>query len=552
MSPQRSSGRRLGLGSLIPGAPVFEADFPPGRDGRPGRNFRWTSVFHRGRSSCLRSSTALSRQVLFDSFEPRQLLSADVLPVVGSISAPGEVDRYIVALAEPRRFYVDQQLLSPRITCSLRERGHADNPANPSNALASSSLDARVDFGLGGSFYEGVIPLSGGDQFFVGRAETTAGARIDPASSQPSVITLAAGEYELRVEGVGDATGDYRFRLIDIDTAPTLRMDEPVRVSFPTGGETELFRFTVAEPGSLLSVHLDGAWAGADTPKLSFLSPHGTILEGTLGRLFERSGLLPAGALTTPGTYFVAVDGGLKTPAGTERSFTLRQGPAGEALTLDQVVSLGLAGGQSHRFLLPASPEAPMVLDLLDRSEGLRRSGEFEWSLQNGEGATILSGRRDGSTPFVVFPASAEVRRLVIRPAFSGDGTARFVLRTGQTLVERGERLLVNLLDAEAAQSVLPTDSGSRAGEGGSQALAPNSGGLSYDGEDIWARGEPEFAISGWVRPSGDFRLVSRPVEIAGESGRISARAEVGVNVWRSSHGSESPSGKKLSRLNRL
>ena len=53
---------------------------------------RWAPLPRPGRSSRLRASTALSRQVLFDSFEPRQLLHAEVLPIIGQIRSRGQTD----------------------------------------------------------------------------------------------------------------------------------------------------------------------------------------------------------------------------------------------------------------------------------------------------------------------------------------------------------------------------------------------------------------------------------------------------------------------------
>src|SRR3954454_18102157 len=68
-----------------------------------------SSKFRRASRVGLLSSTSLSHKFEFETLEPRVLMSADLLPVHGSIDVPGETDRYTFNLPAAADIYFDSQ-----------------------------------------------------------------------------------------------------------------------------------------------------------------------------------------------------------------------------------------------------------------------------------------------------------------------------------------------------------------------------------------------------------------------------------------------------------
>src|SRR5262249_32365582 len=60
------------------------------------------------------------------------------------------------------------------------------------------------------------------------------------------VLSLAAGGYTLTVDGFGDATGPYQFRLHDLAAATPVTPGTPVSGTLDPANETDLYRFTAA------------------------------------------------------------------------------------------------------------------------------------------------------------------------------------------------------------------------------------------------------------------------------------------------------------------
>ena len=122
-------------------------------------------------------SSSVSRRVIMDSFEPRVLLSADLMPIAGTISAPGERDSYSITVSEPAKVTFD--------------------------SLTDSQLRWRL---LG----------SDGKEVSTSRLD-----RSDDGTNrtQPPVLDLVRGTYTLVVDGAEGQTGEYNFRLLDLADA---------------------------------------------------------------------------------------------------------------------------------------------------------------------------------------------------------------------------------------------------------------------------------------------------------------------------------------------
>ncbi|NEJ91497.1 LEPR-XLL domain-containing protein, partial [Rhizobium leguminosarum] len=140
--------------------------------------------------------------IIFESLEPRLLLSADFLPVHGSIDTPGETDKFTFHLAEHTQLYFDS-LENSDLTWSLTGPSGSEGTDRPfSDSEASASRSTLLD--------------------------------------------LVAGDYTLTVGGSADATGSYDFRLLDLAAANPITSGQLVEGNLATGRETLLYRFDAA------------------------------------------------------------------------------------------------------------------------------------------------------------------------------------------------------------------------------------------------------------------------------------------------------------------
>src|SRR5262245_15438167 len=129
---------------------------------------------------------SVARRLLVETLEPRVLLSADVLPIQGSIAVPGETDRYAFTLNKDTQILFDSETSSSQLNWSL------DGPrGNVVSSRAFSSSDPVDNFSI--------APLD-----------------------------LVSGNYTLSVQGVADATGTYQFRLLDLADASAITPGTPV------------------------------------------------------------------------------------------------------------------------------------------------------------------------------------------------------------------------------------------------------------------------------------------------------------------------------------
>lgn len=216
-----------------------------------------TSAFRRH----LQSSSSLNRGLTFETFEPRILLSSDLIPVAGSIDLPGETDFYEFTLANERSLLFDSLTNEYRLNWSLSR----DNVQIVAPTRLSQS-DAN----------------DGGD-----------------------ILSLDAGTYTLRVDGEGDFTGDYQFRLLNTKNAqlvdPGTRIDGVLELS---GRETDLFQFEATE-GAELFFDAQSLSGGAATWQL--VDPDGSTVFGPSG--FSTSSDINRFTVGKTGLYTLLLEG---------------------------------------------------------------------------------------------------------------------------------------------------------------------------------------------------------------------------------------------------
>src|SRR5207253_2107296 len=94
--------------------------------------------------------------------------------------------------------------------------------------------------------------------------------------STDPVPSLLSGDYTLTVDGVGDFTGGYQFRLHDLAQATPLSPGTPVNGTLDPASETDLYRFTAsAGDRFFFDVH---ARSGIFNPHWRLIDPLGNVL----------------------------------------------------------------------------------------------------------------------------------------------------------------------------------------------------------------------------------------------------------------------------------
>ena len=286
----------------------------------------------------LRTSTALGRGLHIETLEPRLLLSADLIPISGSIEVPGQTTLYTFQLTEPRRVLFDALTPNSGLTWAL------DGVAGP---LVAPTAFTQSDAQSGGS-----------------------------------VLALDSGDYTLRVDGNGDTTGAYSFRLLNLDNAPVIDTGLAVTGRLESlGRETDLFQFAAAAGTEL---YLDAQALSSGSANWSLLGPDGVAV-------FSKRAFLtyddPA-RLIVPrtGTYTLLLEGSVSNGAASDYRFTVypvadrTQALAVDTPVLDRLVS----PGSNDRYTFTLAESGRLWFDALSNSGVL-------WSLIGPRGAEVTN-----------------------------------------------------------------------------------------------------------------------------------------------------------------
>ena len=151
--------------------------------------------------------------------------------VTGRISEPGQTQHYRFTLTEPRSLYFD-------------------------------SLTRRYDlrWSLTGP------TVSASDTFYTG-----------DSNNGRNLLTLAAGTYDITVDGDGAATGDYMFRFVNAGAAPVVALDTVVNGRIDPGLVSTIYRFN-ANAGQ--QVFFDMLSFTGSAPVMRMLDPTGAQVFG--------------------------------------------------------------------------------------------------------------------------------------------------------------------------------------------------------------------------------------------------------------------------------
>jgi hypothetical protein len=192
---------------------------------------------------------SVSRRLFFETLEPRLLLSADLLPVAGSITTPGGADHQSFAVAQE--------------TSALFE-AHT-------SGLVQWSLD-----GPGGHVLSGPSNASG------------------PSANSATPVDLVAGTYTLSIQGIGNATGSYQFHLLDLTAAAANTPATPLADALAPAN---------AAPVSGTTAALTAAQANTQSAQLA--QPGATVTASSVSTL-SRLAFVPNQGQAAPGVDFLA------------------------------------------------------------------------------------------------------------------------------------------------------------------------------------------------------------------------------------------------------
>ncbi|MCP5367599.1 MAG: LEPR-XLL domain-containing protein, partial [Hyphomicrobiales bacterium] len=280
----------------------------------------------------------MTRRLHFETFEPRVLLSADLIPIQGEIEVPGEIDRYAFSLTEPKRIYFDSQTNDGNLNWSLT--GPQGTEVSQRSIQNSDSID------------------------FTGNP----------------VLDLASGDYTLSIDGVGAATGNYTFRLLDLGNATPITPGTPVSESLDPANETDLYQFDVTAGDRF---YFDAIGLSANDPYWRLIDPNNNQVFGPTS--FADVGEME---LDQTGVYTLMIEGRRHHTTAADYTFNVQLiSDDTDTLALDEtkVGRIDHAGQKDH-YDFTLAEDKRVIFDSLLRTSGL------SWSLTGPQG-TEVDGR---------------------------------------------------------------------------------------------------------------------------------------------------------------
>ncbi len=283
------------------------------------------------------SETALSHRIEFETLEPRVLMSADLLPVHGSIDVPGQANSYNFTLASAEQVYFDS--LTPH--------------------------SGGIDWSLTGPSGVQVQNRS----FEASDASNLSG---------PAALSLVPGNYVLNVTGSGNATGAYGFQLLNLANAAPITPGQPVAGEINPGDSTALYQFNGVAGQT---VFFDSQAVNSQSTSWRAIGPDNQLVFGP-----QALGQDPAPAtLERTGTYTVMIEGNVDQTAPADYNFTVFPVTTNQAsLDLGQTVAGTLATpGQTDHYSFTVTQPTSVLFD------SLSNRGDVQWTLSGNTGNLV-------------------------------------------------------------------------------------------------------------------------------------------------------------------
>jgi len=272
-------------------------------------------------------------------------MSADLLPVHGSIDVPGQTDRYTFNLTDAKEIYFDSQTPhSSAINWSLTGPRGAE--------VTNRSFESSDASDLGGA----------------------------------AALSLVPGDYVLSVTGQGATTGAYDFHLLDLANAAPVTTGQQVTGQLNPGDETDLYKFNAAAGDT---VFFDSHALNTQSTTWRVIDPEGAVVYNP-AVLGQDTG--PA-TLTRDGTYTVMIEGNVDQTAVVNYSFAVFPVVTTKApITLGQTVA-GNVGTPGHVNEYDFTVAQPTTVPF----DSLTNRNDIQWTLTGGQGDLVTNRSFSGS-----------------------------------------------------------------------------------------------------------------------------------------------------------
>ncbi|HEX4999488.1 MAG TPA: LEPR-XLL domain-containing protein, partial [Terriglobia bacterium] len=241
------------------------------------------------------------------------------------------------------------------------------------------------------------------------------------------ILTLPAGNYTLTVDGSGDSTGSYSFRLLDLSSAAVITPGTAVTATLSPATESDLYQFdALAGERYFFDVQ-----SGISNATWRLFDPFSNLVFNTNFNTDNEPS-----TFTLSGTYTLIIEGRVDSGTGTTGyTFNVKPVPA--------PVTTGIQLGDTVNGAITVSGERDVYSFTLGGTaklhfDSLTNTNTLDWSL-SGPAGTHVSGRSfsnsdsfDFSSPSLALPAGA----YTLTVDGSGDATGAYSFR------------LLNLADA--------------------------------------------------------------------------------------------------------
>jgi YD repeat-containing protein len=370
--------------------------------------------------------------------------------VDGAIDVPTEQRRYTFTLADPAKLYLDALTDDNRLAWTL---------SGPAGTAVSNRYFVSSD---------------------------------GPQGAINPVLSLVGGDYVLTVASPVNATGAYRFRLLDLAEATPLTPGASVSDVLDPANSTNLYRFD-AQAGDRVAFHVQDR-DGAPHAIWRLAGPYGNTLFSA-----PFNGDVDALTLSVSGSYTLLVEGAIAdtgaghyTLAVESRGHVPPVPVAGTPLALGQIVDSALsAPGEQQNYTFALTNPAQVYFD------ALTNDGRFAWTL-SGPAGTVVSGR-----PF----SGSDGRQSQINPVLSLVG-GDYVLTVASPVNATGAYRF-RLLDLAQATTLTPGKSVSDVLDPGNSTNAYRFDARASDRIFLDVQASSGAAKAAWrlVSPYGDSQL---------------------------------------------
>ncbi|MCB1965678.1 MAG: hypothetical protein KDI64_06405, partial [Candidatus Accumulibacter sp.] len=278
------------------------------------------------------------------SAEDLPVLALGTVPVSGTLSASGEVDRYRFSLAGSTRAYFDSLTNNGNLRWSL---------TGPRGAVVSGRSFTASDG------YQGL-----------------------------SLMDLTAGDYVLSVFG---STGAYSFRLMDMDQGDVLTPDTDTSGTLSPGNETDIYRFDAVAGDRFYFDRV--SFSGGYYTDWRLIDPFGRPLWGPTHMYYDDVDLT---TLPYSGTWYLLLEGRYHETTASNYTINARKIDSGASTPIvigDRVdADLGKPGEVgSFSFDIAGSESKRIYFDVLSNTNRL------SWTLSGPRGS-VVSGRSFGNS----------------------------------------------------------------------------------------------------------------------------------------------------------